>query len=315
MNRVPNFIIICALASLGPVSAFAQITNEVTVTGSYGSTNVSSKDDVAVDVIEAAPDLLIEKTIKDVDLTKGATPVADAGDTITFQFVVTNKGNVTLTGVTPVDDGLMFGTQSATNTMGAFVVAGSDPVANSATLAPNETATFEAVYVLADLDVFHAADTKDLVGDAKKLVVNTASSQGNKPVSGDVYEDTDTSSASMEIAPNPLIKVEKVAVLNDEVDANGQAQVGETITYTYTVTNIGNVPLTGIGVEDVHEDVALVAGKITSEKLVTEGPLELTTGAVSTDAAVDGGWDLLQPEAVIEFIYEHIVTQDEVDNG
>lgn len=305
-----------SLVSVIPLSVAAQITNTATVTGSYGATQVTAEDDAAVDVVTAMPDLEIVKSIKATDFSEGVADRADAGDTITYKYVVKNTGNVTLSGVTPVDVGPTFNGQTAQNALGGFVVSGSDPVANTATLKPNESATFEAVYVLANLDVYHAADTKDLVGDAKKLVVNTATSKGQKPASGGEYVDPDVSTVSLELAPKAEIKIVKTAVLNDEETDNDVAEVDETITYTYTVTNTGNVPLTDISIADIHEDVSLASGDVTSEALLTEGPLSTTTGATSTDAtANDGVWDILQPEAVITFTYEHTVTQDEVDNG
>lgn len=318
-----SLVTLSTLAFSAPMVAHAQststatgITNTATVIGSYGSTSVVASDDEAVPVVAAAPDLLIEKSIASTDYTKGELDsAADAGDTITYQYVITNKGNVTLSGVTPVDTGPIFGGETAQNSLGAFTVVGSDPVANTATLAPNASATFQAVYVLADLDVYHAADTKDLTGDAKKLVSNTATSAGVKP-NEDAYSDTDTSTALLEIAPRPTISLIKTAVLNDEVTDNDVAEVGETITYTYTVTNTGNVPLTSISIADLHEGANLPAGKVVSEKLVTEGPLEATNGAVSTDDTEnDGVWSTLQPEAIVTFTYEHTITQTEVDNG
>lgn len=84
------------------------------------------------------------------------------------------------------------------------------------------------------------------------------------------------------------------------------------------MTNLGNVPLTEITVADIHEEVGLASGEITSEVLVATSPalLAATTGAVSSDAeAVDGVWSLLQPEDSVVFTYLHTVTQAEVDGG
>jgi uncharacterized repeat protein (TIGR01451 family) len=91
----------------------------------------------------------------------------------------------------------------------------------------------------------------------------------------------------------------------------GQAEVGETITYTYTVVNTGNVAISGIVINDTHEAALLPQAAFTEGSLV-EGPLGIPA---STDAAVNGSWDVLQPGATVTFTYVHTVTQAEVDGG
>lgn len=311
---------VVALSGVAGTSVQAQIYNEATVTGSYGATEVDATDDESVDVVEGAPALAIVKTATDptIDAVGSQLDRTDAGDTITYTFVITNEGNVTLTGVTPDDDGPTFNGEAGTGTLSAFTVAGSDPAEATATLAPGESETFTAVYTLSDLDVYHAADTIDLVGDAKKLVVNTAAAVGVTPQNVD-FTGLETDDAAVAVEPFPEIDLVKLAVLDD---TNGeiadQAEEGETITYTYTVTNTGNVPLSNISVADIHEAANLPAGSVTSEELLASSPQlqSGTSGDVSSDdTANDGVWTLLQPEDVVVFTYVHTVTQTEVDGG
>ena len=94
----------------------------------------------------------------------------------------------------------------------------------------------------------------------------------------------------------------------------GKADVGEVVTYTFTVTNTGNVPMTGISVADVHVGVTIPAGSVSGETLVSDGPLAPTTN--STDATANNGtWSVLQPGAVVKFTWTHTVTQAEFDAG
>ena len=120
-------------------------------------------------------------------------------------------------------------------------------------------------------------------------------------------------SATTLIAAGPLLTVSKVGVLDD---TNGvvalQAELNETITYTYTVVNTGNVAITGIVINDTHELVLVPLASFTEGGL-SDGPL--APGTVSSDGGVDGSWDVLQPGATITFTYVHTVTQAEVDGG
>lgn len=300
-----------AAALLSGSAAMATIDNTATVSASYGAQEVTAEDTVRVTVSPAAPDLGIEKTAGSPTTENGAkSDRVDAGDTITYTITIENLGNVTLENVTPVDPGPQFNGEDGTGTMGGFIVSGSDPEAATATLAPGESATFTAVYTLSDLDVYLAADVTD-------GVTNTATSTGDTS-GGESYDDTDEATGTTALPYVAEIDLVKEADL-DDTNENGFADLGETITYTYSVTNTGNVPLTGISVSDVHEGATLSAGTdIVSETLVSDGPLATgPTTATSTDDATPGNgiWGVLQPEAVVRFTYTHTVTQTEIDGG
>lgn len=319
---------VCALLGLAGSMTFADpfpvpaptggIYNEATVTGSYNGTPVTAVDWELVLVTEGVPGLTIVKTVSPPTISEGArADRADAGDTVSYEFTVTNDGNVTLANVTPVDPGPTFNGETGTGTLSAFTVKDSDPAVAVATLAPGATETFVATYTLSDLDVYHAADTFGLADD--ELVVNVAGVQGAEP-DGTLYNDPDTDTAKTKIVLTPEIGLVKLATLTDNEDGLPDvADVGETITYTYTVTNLGNVPLSAVTVADIHEAAALTSGTdITSEALDPASPqLQAgTTGDLSTDATPnDGVWDLLQPEDIVVFTYVHTVTQAEVDDG
>ena len=93
--------------------------------------------------------------------------------------------------------------------------------------------------------------------------------------------------------------------------------VGQTVTYTYTIANVGNVTMTNIQPKDMHGTpavlVALGAGGITNETLTIPGPLG--AGASPDATANNGIWSTLAPGATVTFTWAHIVTQAEIDHG
>ncbi|MNS30369.1 NPCBM-associated, NEW3 domain of alpha-galactosidase [compost metagenome] len=124
---------------------------------------------------------------------------------------------------------------------------------------------------------------------------------GNYPLTYQVCEKANSSncsSATLNVFVEvPAISVVKTAVFNDE-NKSGFANAGETITYKFTVTNTGNVPLVGItvndplpgvvvsgqainlGVNESNETNFIAVYKITQE--------DINRGSVSNQATVKG---------------------------
>ncbi len=173
---------------------------------------------------------------------------AAAGDTVTYTFTVTNTGNVTLEDVAATDP-----------------LTGGDVTLDVTTLAPGDVATGTATYTLTQDDV-----------DAGS-VENTASATGTPPT-GDPVTDDDT--ITTPLAADPSIELVKTGVLD------GDAAAGGTVTYTFTVTNTGNVTLTDVEVAD-----PLTGGDVTVD-VTTLAPGDVATGTATytlTQANVDAG--------------------------
>ena len=89
---------------------------------------------------------------------------------------------------------------------------------------------------------------------------------------GDV---TFTGTWSFEALPQPGLSVTKTAKVNgEELLAGEKAKVGDTITYTITVTNTGNTTLTGVEVKDTFEAGAAGTLSFTGNGLPLNATLE-----------------------------------------
>jgi uncharacterized repeat protein (TIGR01451 family) len=161
----------------------------------------------------------------DIAVTKTAEPTqAHEGDTITYTYTVTNTGNTPLSDISVSDDKAEDVTYQDGDTN------------EDSKLGTDETWTFTASYEVTAEDV--------------SPLVNTASASGTDALSQTVIA---WATASVDIL-RPAIDISK------EADT-AEAHEGDTITYTYTVTNTGNTPLSDISVsDDKAEDVTYQDG-------------------------------------------------------
>jgi uncharacterized repeat protein (TIGR01451 family) len=191
--------------------------------------------------------------VKSGVLQSAGTP--KPGDKITYTFEITNTGNVTLSGV-DLDDALV-GFSNATCT--------------KTTLAPGEKTTCTADYTLTQADI------------DKGSVTNVADACGDAPAAHGGTEVCDEDSVTVPIPQVKTIDLKKTAVLN----APAAPKAGDTITYTFEITNTGNVTLIGADLDD-----ALV------------GKLNADCGATT-----------LAPGAKTSCTADYVITQDDIDAG
>ena len=138
---------------------------------------------------------------------------------------------------------------------------------------------------------------------------NTVTVTGT-PSGGVAGSVTATASESVDVVDAaPDLTILKSATLNDEINADGLAEVGETTTYTYQVTNNGNVTLANISIVDIHEGLALTSPP-GGEIITVAGP-NLTTDIGTPN---DGIVDVLDVGATVTFSITLTVTQQEVDD-
>ena len=280
--------------------AFAAIDNTATANGTPASgTLTPPTSSASVPVAPAGPRLTVAKTAG-AAVEMGIDGVINAGDRITYTYVVQNTGNVTINAARPLDTGPTFNSIAGTGTLGAF-----SPV--NANLAPGASQTFTAIYTLSNLDAYRAAGIT-LAGNA---VENSATATGT-PVTGTLAAVT-PSTAETVIPANPKLSIAKSFAFTTDNGTLTRADVGDVVTYTYVVQNTGNVTITSLSINDIHEGVAL-SGQPAGETLTSDGPL--APGTVSSDSVANNAvYSTIRPGATVTFTYVHTVTQAEVDAG
>ncbi len=176
-----------------------------------GAAQVSAADSESV-TLPATSAVTLDKV---GTLNDGGDGVANVGDTVSYTFNVQNTGGVTLNAVTLSDPGLT-------------VVGGA-----IGTLAPGDTATATATLTL----------TQPMINAG---VYNNTATVSGSPANGSLLAPVNDS-ASVPL-PAPAMTLVKTGTVVG--GGNGRPDVGDTITYAFTVRNTGNVPLTNVTVND-----------------------------------------------------------------
>jgi uncharacterized repeat protein (TIGR01451 family) len=196
-----------------------------------------------------------------IDLVKTGTAHGDrAGSPVDYTFEITNTGNVTLHAVSVSDPKV--GTVSC-------------PVT---TLAPGASTTCTGTYEMAQADV-----------DAG-VVHNDATATGTSPTGVDV---TAPDSVDVPIVPGPYIGLDKRLGAVNDLDHNG-VDAGDTVDYTFEVTNTGNVSLTSVILTDplatptCPKDTLAVDEVMTCTATYTLTTDDLDTGELVNNASVSG---------------------------
>jgi large repetitive protein len=308
-NRFRNAVCISALvlfASAGPV--FATINNAVTVKGTPPGgpvDSVTSSTTETVDVANSAPTIaLVKSWVFAPGGDANGNGLADAGDKIVYSYLVTNTGNVTLNqvAVTDAHDGVGAPLAILTPTVVTIDV-GSAPAGtlndsvdnglvndgNWDKLGPGDAITFTSTYTVVPGDL-----TAPTSADA--LLDSTATATGTYTGNPPPVPVSATSGVSVPLHVAPALLVSKTASPDTNVPA------GTVVTYTYTVSNTGNVPITNVTLADTHNGVpgALVPAFVS---------FTTNTGSTNTGNTIT----LLQPGDVATFTATYTVTQNDVD--
>ncbi|PDQ36060.1 MAG: hypothetical protein B5766_02655 [Candidatus Lumbricidophila eiseniae] len=190
--------------SAGQVSNTATVSGVPVPRGAPPQSSVTSNSSSMTIPVQQNPVVSMVKTI-------APTSVTAANQTITFSFLVTNSGNVPLTSLSIAETNF-----TGTGPLGAVQCP-------KTTLEIGETTTCAVTYITTATDVTAGS------------VSNTAVGSATGP-SGQVVN-TPPTTASATAAPAPAMTVAK------SVFPVKATTAGQTVTYSFLVTNTGNTPL------------------------------------------------------------------------
>jgi len=195
-----------------------------------------------------------------IQVVKNATGTpTKAGNSIKYTFTVTNIGNRVLTGIALSDPKLAPATLSCP-------VTSLDP-------GKSTTCTASADYTVLQSDVE--------AGKVSNTVSVVATPPAGEGAAGSV---TDTDTVDVSITRNPQLKLVKT------LTSGNPFLVGDKLTYAFTLTNTGNVQITGAGVDDplltgeTCQATTLAPGESTT---CTANPYSITAADVTAGKVVN----------------------------
>lgn len=203
-------------------------------------------------VATPAPEFNIAKSVASVSIASGDDNLnPDGGDTITYNYAVTNTGNVTIDASTlsitdpgPTFDGNPL---AGTWTFSPTYVSGDSNTDNE--INPGETWNYSQTYTLTQADVDNSAGVTD--GVENTITTATADSLGGDTATFDSGASTLT--ANTTIPENGSVSLVKIATRDGSTEDDGSGTAygeGEDIIYLFTVENTGNVTLSSLTVSE-----------------------------------------------------------------
>src|SRR5690606_36016356 len=181
-------------------------------------------------VVEAPkPDMEFVKTAA-LTVDNGTVGKADVNDVITYTFTVTNTGNVTLTGVLVTDPLSDLSTLNYTWPGAPNVLASGEVMSATATYTVKQS----------DVDAGSIDNQATVTLDVPDGGAIGPVESGNDPSDPGMPGNPGDPTVIDAVDPTPNLTFVKVA------DQTTDVASGETITYSFTVTNTGNVTLSDV---------------------------------------------------------------------
>jgi LPXTG-site transpeptidase (sortase) family protein len=217
-------------------------TNTATVTGTPPSGPDVNDPDSETVTLAGTPTMTVDKS--------SVTASLSASGTVTYDYLVTNTGNVTLTGITLADDN-----------------DNDDLSCAAATLAPGGTTACTATHTFTQAEL-----------DAGGTLDNTVTTSSNEAPDA-------TDNLSIPITQAPGLSLGKVYDGYADNDGSTTLTVGDDLNFTLTMRNTGNTTLTTVVVSDGQ----LTPNSQTCASVAPSGTCVLAGSYTVTQADVDAG--------------------------
>ncbi|MBF4470831.1 gliding motility-associated C-terminal domain-containing protein [Flavobacterium sp. HJJ] len=225
------------------------ITNQATVNGTPPnnavvtdqSGNLSTNNTPNVITICTNPSIALVKT-NDITAGENGCATLAVGSIVTYTFTVTNTGNVSLHNVAVIDPHVGL----------SAIAMQSGDTNNNSILEVNETWIYKATYNVTQADIDNGT------------ITNQATVNGNAPNNAAVTDQSGNLSTNntpnvIIICTNPGIALVKNNDIATGENGCASLAVGSIVTYTFTVTNTGNVSLHNVAVIDPHAGLSAIA--------------------------------------------------------
>ncbi len=223
------------------------------------------------------PHLSVTKTV-----TSESTDL-DLGDVVTYEIVVTNSGNTPLGEIAVTDD---------------LVIDLDCAEAEGGVLEPQAELACTASHTITEADILAGSFTNIVAVEG--VAVPDDDIQALRQADREVVR-AEASASVTTVAPRPLLELVKT------VDPTGPVRAGDTLTYTFEVSNGGNVTVDGGVVTDLLPGLVwdasggvigtLAPGEVrTVEATYVVTKADAVAGAVTNEATATGTWACAEPD-------------------
>lgn len=217
--------------------------------------NPSNCSSVTSTIVVVAPAIALIKSA-----VIGGTGTGLLSEVITYTFKVTNIGDTNLTNTTITDP------------MVGLTIIG-NPIASLTTTASNSS--IKGTYTITQADIDSGSITNSALATAKD-----PSGSDITDISGTSNDDDDATVTNLKYTPAvALVKTASVG---------GTGKIGDIITYTFTITNVGNTTLSGIIVTDPMVGLTITGNPIPS-LTVSASNSTIKGSYIITQADIDAG--------------------------